>query len=274
MLQGRDASLPPPQTAKPSRVTVERARVVTLNAALGPLDYRVPEGMAVEPGSVVVAPLGPRQLAGVVWEPERLPAEEIAEARLRPLVAVLDVPPIPLRSGGWSNGRPIITSRRSAAVLRMVLPSSAALEGPRQLTEYAPTGRMPQRLTPKREQALGAIEGRQGTIRELAAFAGVSDSVMRGLVNAGALEPVQVTRRPAAALPRPRSCARPTCPTSSPGPPARLPAPSARASTRCCSTESPDRARPRSISKRSPNACARGSRRSYCFPRSRLPSPS
>ena len=27
-----------------------RARVVTLNAALGPLDYRVPDGMAVEPG--------------------------------------------------------------------------------------------------------------------------------------------------------------------------------------------------------------------------------
>ena len=35
-----------------------RARVVTLNAALGPLDYRVPDGMHVEPGSVLVAPLG------------------------------------------------------------------------------------------------------------------------------------------------------------------------------------------------------------------------
>ena len=45
----------------------------------GPLDYRVPDGMLVEPGSVVVAPLGPRQLIGVVWEPERLPTEEIGD---------------------------------------------------------------------------------------------------------------------------------------------------------------------------------------------------
>ena len=33
---------------------MKRDRVVTLNAALGPLDYRVPEGMHVEPGSVVL----------------------------------------------------------------------------------------------------------------------------------------------------------------------------------------------------------------------------
>ena len=78
---------------------MNRARVVTLNAALGPLDYRVPDGMHVEPGSVVVAPLGPRQLVGVVWEPERLQTEEVGDNRLRPLVGVLDVPPIsaPLR---------------------------------------------------------------------------------------------------------------------------------------------------------------------------------
>ena len=30
---------------------MNRARVVTLNAALGPLDYRVPDGMQVEPGA-------------------------------------------------------------------------------------------------------------------------------------------------------------------------------------------------------------------------------
>ena len=44
-----------------------RARVLLLNAALGPLDYRVPHGTEVEPGSIVVAPLGPRQLLGVAW---------------------------------------------------------------------------------------------------------------------------------------------------------------------------------------------------------------
>lgn len=66
-----------------------RARVLVLNSALGPLDYRVPAGMHVEPGSIVVAPLGPRQLIGVVWEPERMPSDaEVGDNRLRNLLEI------------------------------------------------------------------------------------------------------------------------------------------------------------------------------------------
>ena len=169
-----------------------RARVVTLNAALGPLDYRVPDGMQIEPGSVVVAPLGPRQLVGAVWEPERLHTEEVGDNRLRPLAALLDVPPIRAslrRLAEWTADYYLAPL---AAVLRMILPSSSALEGPRQLIEYRPTGLVPDRMTPQRLKALSALEGRQGTIRELADRAAVSDSVLRGLVNAGALEQVTV----------------------------------------------------------------------------------
>jgi len=171
---------------------MNRARVVTLNAALGPLDYRVPDEMHVEPGSVVVAPLGPRQLLGVAWEAERLPSNEVPDARLRPLAGVVNVPAIaaPLRRlCEWTADYYLAPL---ASVLRMVLPSSAALEGSRQLIEYRPTGFAPDRMTPQREKALNALEGRQGTIRELADLAEVSDGVMRGLVNAGALEPVAV----------------------------------------------------------------------------------
>ena len=73
---------------------MDRVRLVIFNAALGPLDYRVPEGMEVTPGSVVVAPLGPRQIVGIVWEAERLPATEVPDAKLRPLIAALPVPPL------------------------------------------------------------------------------------------------------------------------------------------------------------------------------------
>ena len=171
---------------------MNRARVVTMNAALGPLDYRVPEGMDAEPGAVVVAPLGPRQLLGVAWEAERLPTSEVADSRLRPLAGIVGVPAIaaPLRRlCEWTADYYLAPL---ASVLRMVLPSSAALDGPRQLIEYRPTGLVPARLTPQREKALAALEGRQGTIRELADHAGVSDGVLRGLVNAGALEAVAV----------------------------------------------------------------------------------
>src|SRR4030095_1906468 len=167
---------------------MKRARVVTLNAALGPLDYRVPDGMAIEPGSVVVAPLGPRQLLGVAWEADRLPTNEVPDQRLRPLIALVDVPPVaaPLRRlAEWVADYYLLPL---AAVVRMVLPSSSALEGSRQLIEYRPTGQLPERLTPQRTKALAALEGRQGTIRELAAQTDVRDAVLRGLANAGALE--------------------------------------------------------------------------------------
>ena len=73
---------------------MSRARVLLLNAALGPLDYRVPHGMNVKPGSIVVAPLGPRQLVGVVWEEESFPdVESVGDNRLRNLLELVDAPP-------------------------------------------------------------------------------------------------------------------------------------------------------------------------------------
>ena len=173
-------------------MTIRRVRVVTLNAALSPLDYRVPDDKQVEPGSVVVAPLGPRQLLGVVWEAERLETSEVPDSRLRPLANVIELAPIaaPLRRlCEWTADYYLSPL---ASVLRMVLPSSAALEGPRQLTEYRTTGLEPDRMTEQRQNALARLQGRQGTISELAEHAEVSSSVLRGLVNAGALEAVAI----------------------------------------------------------------------------------
>jgi primosomal protein N' (replication factor Y) len=172
---------------------MERARVILLNAALGPLDYRVPSGMEVEPGSIVLAPLGPRQITGVAWDPDRLDAGEVEEKRLRPLLHAYDFPPLaePLRRLiEWTADYYLAPL---AAVLRMSLASSSALDGARTVTEYRATGLVPDRLTPQRAQALERIAGRQGLIRELALSAAVSDGVIRGLIKSGAVEAVQVT---------------------------------------------------------------------------------
>jgi primosomal protein N' (replication factor Y) len=207
---------------------VSRARIILLNAALGPLDYRVPEGLQVEPGSIVVAPLGPRQMIGVAWEPDRLPAAEVADTRLRPLLQVYEAPPLPpplRRLIEWTADYYLAPL---ASVLRMTLPSTSALQGGRTVTEYR-TARartdLPElveglsspstpeekqgfdnpgsspgqarkkelRLTPQRAQALERIAGRQGLISELAMAAGVSDAVIRGLVKAGAVEAIEVS---------------------------------------------------------------------------------
>ncbi len=182
---------------------MSRARVIVLNSALGPLDYRVPHGMTVEPGSIVIAPLGPRQLIGVVWEAERLPTEEIGDNRLRNLVGVLDVPPIPeplRRLVEWTADYYLAPL---AGVLRMTLASTSALEGARTATEYRATGTTPPRMTSQREQALERIGDRQGLVRELAAIADVSDAVIRGLVKSGAMEAVEVDIDAPFAMPDP-----------------------------------------------------------------------
>ena len=170
-----------------------RVRVILLNAALGPLDYRAPPGVTLEPGTIVLAPLGPRQITGVVWEPERAPTDEIDEKRLRPLLQIYDLPPLnaPLRRLiEWTADYYLAPV---AAVLRMALASASALDGSRTITEYRATGLVPERLTPQRAQALERISNRQGLVRELALAADVSDGVIRGLVKAGAIEAIEVT---------------------------------------------------------------------------------
>lgn len=171
-----------------------RARVLLLNPALGPLDYRVPHGMTVEPGSIVLAPLGPRQMVGVVWEPEAMPSDaEVGDNRLRNLLQAYDIPPIaaPLRRLiEWTANYYLAPP---AAVLRMALSSAAALEGAPTVIEYRLTGKAPDKLTVQRAQALERIGERQGLIRELATIAGVSDGVIRGLVKLGAIEAVEVS---------------------------------------------------------------------------------
>jgi primosomal protein N' (replication factor Y) len=171
----------------------QRARVLLLNAALGPLDYRVDREHAVEPGSIVLAPLGPRQLAGVVWEPEQMPSDaEVGDNRLRPLAGVYDLPPLKASLRRLIEWTAAYYLAPPAAVLRMTLASASALDGARTIVEYRATGHVPPRLTPQRSQALARIDNRQGLVRELATIADVSDGVIRGLVKAGAIAPIEV----------------------------------------------------------------------------------
>ncbi len=169
-----------------------RIRLLVFNPALPVLDYRLPAGMAIEFGQLVIAPLGPRHVLGIVWEPERLGGEEVAAAKLRPILEVLPVPPLsaPLRRLIEWCAEYYVAPINSVA--RMALGSMAALRGGGTTTEYRLSGSEPKRLTPQRIAAMDALHGEQASIRELAEYAGVTDAVLRGLVSAGALEPVTV----------------------------------------------------------------------------------
>jgi primosomal protein N' (replication factor Y) (superfamily II helicase) len=182
---------------------MKRVRLLVFNAALGVLDYRVPDGMQVEYGSVVVAPLGPRQILGIVWEAERLSTQEVPEAKLRPLLDVMPVPPLRDELRRLIEWTADYYCAPLAAVARMSLGSTAALRGGGTTTEYRLTGEEPARMTPQRAAALDALQGEQGSIRELAELASVSEGVLRGMVGAGLLEPVTVDLDRPYPVPRP-----------------------------------------------------------------------
>ena len=150
---------------------MRRIRLLVLNAALGVLDYRVPDGIAVEHGNVVLAPLGPRQVTGIVWEEERLPGQSVPEEKLRPILSVLPVPPIRAELRRLIEWTADYYCAHMSSVARMVLASGGALKGGVTVTEYRLTGRQPDRMTPQRKAALEKLEGQQGTIRELAEIA-------------------------------------------------------------------------------------------------------
>lgn len=191
-LQKGDASLLPAYIDIMSPPT-NRVRVVLLTQAIGPLDYRLPDGMKARPGCVVMVPLGPRKLPGVVWDAEIFKDEPIDAKKLRNVLELVDCPPIGpglRRLVDWVADYYLT---QHAAVLRMVLASSAAFTTSGTITEYRRTGLEPARLTPQRAAALDALEGAQGLVRELAAEAGVSDNIIRGLIKAGAFEPVTIS---------------------------------------------------------------------------------
>jgi primosomal protein N' (replication factor Y) (superfamily II helicase) len=150
--------------------------------------------MTVVPGSIILAPLGPRQMVGVVWEEDAMAsAGEVGDNRLRNILLVFDVPPVGAalrRLVEWTANYYLSPP---AAVLRMALSSAAALEGARTVVEYRATGKVPEKLTPQRKQALDRIGERQGLIRELAMIGDVSDAVIRGLVKLDALAGFEVS---------------------------------------------------------------------------------
>ena len=171
---------------------MSRVRLLVFNPVLQVLDYRLPSGMATDFGQLVIAPLGPRQVLGIIWEPERLGGAEVPESKLRPILEVLPVPPFSQALRSLIEWTADYYVAPMSSVARMALGSMAALRGGGTTTEYRLSGLEPKRLTPQRAAAMDALHGEQASIRELAELASVSDGVLRGMVGAGILEPVTV----------------------------------------------------------------------------------
>lgn len=159
-------------------------------------DYLVPDDLDVEPGSFVLVPFGSQQRIGVVWDRLDEGASKVDVAKLKPIIATLDVPLLPtisLRFVEWV-ARYTLTPRGMVLRLTMGAPQAFEPEKPRFGVRLA--GPEPARMTDGRRRVLDVAS--DGLIRAkgaLAAEAAVGIGVVDGLVKAGTLVQVEIAAR-------------------------------------------------------------------------------
>lgn len=173
--------------------TIKHRRVrVLLPLSIGDVyDYRAPTSLDVEIGHFVTVPLGRREVTGVVWE--EAANSDLAEDRMKDIIGVLPCEKLPPESLKFIDWVAQYTMQRRGKVLRMAMsvPDGLYPKAPR--IGYQFTGEMPEKLTAARQRVLDVVsEGGAQTATDLAAIAGVSTSVIKGLADKGTLETVDL----------------------------------------------------------------------------------
>ncbi len=162
--------------------------------------YRIPPGLVLQPGDTVTVPLGTRETTGVVWSL----ASGARGGNLKPVICRHDLPPMrePMRRFIEWIARWTLTPRGMVARMALRDPDEVGPEAPRMGVRA--TGKEPGRITPARQRVLTAAAGglvwRKAALAEAAA---VSNGVLDGLVDDGALEPTLILPPPVAPRPDP-----------------------------------------------------------------------
>jgi primosomal protein N' (replication factor Y) (superfamily II helicase) len=173
--------------AKSKPATVPVLLPLALPAAY---DYLVPKGMEVAPGQFVVAPLATVEYLGVVWpRGEGGEARKVDPKKLREIIEVVeDVPPLPRVSLDFADWVAKYTLSSPGMVLRMMMSAGHAFSPPAPRYGVRFAGDAPSRMTSARTRVLDvAANGITWVKSSLAEAAGVSPSVIDGLVDAGTL---------------------------------------------------------------------------------------
>jgi len=164
--------------------------------------YAVPEGVAVEPGSIVQVPLGPRQVMGVVWD--GTDDGGVDPKKLKAITHVFDCPPLAKDMRTFLDWVAAYTVSPPGLVARMALRAPAAFDPEPMVEGLRLTDTRPERMTSARERVIAAADnGFAWTRSGLAHAAGTSSSVIDGLVAQGVFETVFMAPPPVVAAPDP-----------------------------------------------------------------------
>jgi primosomal protein N' (replication factor Y) len=167
--------------------------VLTAQPLGGTLDYLAPAG-GCDRGDFVEVPLGPRRVLGVVWG-----AGEggFDLARAKPVARVLDLAPMDAGMRGFLERAAAYTLTPLPAMLRLATRAPRLMDPPGAHKVYRPGEATPDRMTDARARVLEVLRAHGGMgfgLRDLCDLAGVSASVVKGLVAQGALIEAEAPR--------------------------------------------------------------------------------
>ena len=161
-------------------------------------DYVVPAGLDVEPGAFVLVPFGPQQRIGIVWDGPVGVQKPIDPRKMKPVIAVMDVPALPAHSLRFAEWVARYTLGPLGMVVRMMMSAQAAFEPvkPRFGVRHVPDAPLPPRMTPERQRALDiASDGLVRAKAALAVEASCTTGVVDGLIRAGCLVEVAIPQK-------------------------------------------------------------------------------
>ncbi len=166
-----------------------RAGVLLPLPLTGPYDYRLTEA-GLPRGTLVLAPLGPREALGVVWgEGEG----KVADAKLKEAVPLEGYPKLPSALCDFIDWVARYTLNLPGVILAQALRARAAFEPDVPRIAYVKGEPTPSRMTPARARVLAvAGDGLARSVPSLAEESNATPSVVRGLIEAGALVEVEL----------------------------------------------------------------------------------
>lgn len=177
----------------------QRVAVLTTQPLDRLLTYRAPEGGCWQ-GAFVEVPLGPRKVMGVVWGPGETGFDA---AKLRAVSRVLDVAPMRSEMAEFLTKVGDYTLTPMHQMLRLATRAPGLTDPPSMRKVYRLDTGTAERMTEARARVIEVLRDYGGlafTLGELAEMAGVTASVVKGLVTLGAVREEESPRD----LPYPR----------------------------------------------------------------------
>jgi primosomal protein N' (replication factor Y) (superfamily II helicase) len=165
--------------------------------------YRVPDALRLAPGDIVSVPLGAREATAVVWADNPKPNPRL-DNRLKDVEEKLEIPPLKDELRAFVDWVAKYTIASRGMVLRMCLRMGEHLGAERERVGVRLAGPPPQRLTTARARVLQLLaDGMLRSKGEAAREAGVSLSVVDGLLDDGTVEALVLPPEPVAQKPDP-----------------------------------------------------------------------